>query len=169
MYLVVTVDTEEDNWDRYHIKKSSVSNIEKIPILQGLFAEYDVKPSYVITYPVASNETSVKILRNIYEDGRAEIGAHLHPWSTPPYDEESNAKNSMLCNLSSELQSKKIKVLHETIISNFKLMPTIFKAGRWAFNHAIANNISKLGYKIDISITPYVDWSYCHGPDYSIL
>ena len=118
MYLIVTIDTEEDNWGEYYLPEYSLRNIEEIPKLQDLFNEFNVKPTYLITYPVATNERAVFILKRILDEGKCEIGNHCHPWNTPPFEEERNKFNSMLCNLPMELQYKKIKVLHD--LKNFR-------------------------------------------------
>ncbi|MFQ5454189.1 MAG: hypothetical protein ACE5D6_08390 [Candidatus Zixiibacteriota bacterium] len=169
MRLIITIDTEEDEWYGYGLDSYSVTNIDKIIELQELFDEYRVKPTYLITYPVAANERSIKILKKIEDEKKCEIGSHCHPWSTPPYEEEFNPVNSMLCNLSEELQFKKMKVLHETIKKNFGIEPVSFRCGRWGYNSDVARNLYKLGYKVDSSISAYTDWSLYHGPDTSYV
>jgi len=168
MYLIVTIDAEEDNWGEYNLSEYSLSNIEKIPYLQKLFDEFDVKPTYLVTYPVANNERSVFILKKIMDEGKCEIGAHCHPWNTPPFEEEKIKKNTMLNNLPPDLQYRKIKMLRDKIKENFGTNPLSFRAGRWGFNKEIAKNLYNLGFKIDTSVTPFTDWSnYHYGPDFS--
>lgn len=166
MYLIVTIDTEEDNWGEYNLLKYSLKNIEEIPKLQDLFDEFNVKPTYLITYPVATNENSIKILKKILDEGKCEIGTHCHPWNTPPLIEVNNKKNTFLCNLPYEVQYEKIKNLKEEINKNFGIKPISFRAGRWGFNEETALVISKLGFKIDSSITPYTAWTENHSPNF---
>ncbi len=167
MHLVVTIDTEEDNWGGYSNTSFGVENIKKIPALQEIFDEYNVIPTYLVTYPVATNRESIEILRRILEGGRCEIGMHCHPWSTPPFEEERNPYNSMLCNLPLELQQKKMCVLHEVIKTNFGVRATSFRAGRWGYNGNTAIVLERLGYRVDTSITPFTDWAEYHGPDFT--
>ena len=167
MKLVVTIDTEEDNWGVYSPTGQTLGNIERIPLLQDLFDEFDVKPTYLITYPVATDERSVSILRPILNSGRCEIGAHCHPWNTPPVEESMSAKNSMLCNLSLDLQYKKIHSLDHAIRQYFGVKPISFRAGRWGYSQSVALNLFRLGYKIDTSITPYTNWVNEHGPSFA--
>jgi len=166
MYLAITIDVEEDNWSDYEAGPV-LSNIGRLSELQRLFDVYEVKPTYLITYPVATDKNSISMLRKIMEGGRCEIGAHLHPWNTPPFDEEKTVENTMLCNLEKDLQYRKMESLHERIAENFKFEPVTFRSGRWGFNHAVAENMYRLGYKVDTSISPYVSWEKCHGPDFS--
>jgi hypothetical protein len=167
MYLIITIDTEEDNWGDYSPTGHALENIERIPDLQQLLNEFNVKPTYLITYPVATDERAISILKGILDEGKCEIGSHCHPWNTPPFEEVNNKKNSMLCNLPIDLQFNKISFLHQTIQNNFGITPISFRAGRWGFNQEVAKNLFRLGYQIDTSITPFVDWADFHGPAFS--
>ncbi len=167
MKLLITIDTEEDNWSRYRTIENPVENIERIEKLQTLFDRYGVKPTYLLSYPVATNPRSVAILNSIQVEGHCEIGSHCHPWNTPPFDEEINEQNSMLCNLPEELQYEKLKSLHEVICHNFGTPPVSFRAGRWGFNTEVARSLTRLGYRTESSVTPYCDWGEYRGPDFS--
>jgi hypothetical protein len=167
MKLIVTIDTEEDNWGHFTSGGHTVENIEKIPELQDLFDQFQVKPTYMVDYPVVSNDRAASVLRAIYDKGSCEIATHCHPWNTPPFEEATNATNSMLCNLPGELQFKKISFLHEAIRQRFGMSPISFRSGRWGYGPEVAKHIYELGYKVDSSITPYVDWTNDHGPDFS--
>ena len=169
MKLIITIDTEEDNWGEFTSADNSLENIKKIPVLQHLFDEFDVKPTYLITYAVATDERSISILRNLLDRDRCEIATHCHPWNTPPFEEVKNERNSMLCNLPSDVQYRKLATLHNLIKTNFDLEPISFRAGRWGYNNDVAMNIYKLGYSVDTSISPYMDWSHFHGPDFSTI
>jgi len=167
MKMIVTVDTEEDNWGDYSPRGCTVQNIEAIPALQEIFDDFQVRPTYLVSYPVAASGKAVPILRRILDAGSCEIGSHCHPWNTPPFEEEAGEKNSMLCNLAGELQFRKIRSLHETIAKNFGVVPSSFRAGRWGYNGATATALEKLGYRVDSSVLALTDWTAYHGPDYS--
>ena len=167
MKLIITIDTEEDDWSKYKQTGSSVENISRIPRLQRLFDDFDVKPTYLISYPVANDTKSVAILKEILQDNRCEIGTHCHPWNTPPYKEKIDKDSIMLFKLSAELQYEKITTLHNTIINNFDIVPISFRAGRWAYGRQVAENLKKLGYKIDTSITSFTNWSRYNGANFS--
>lgn len=167
MKLIITIDTEEDNWGSYSPHGHTLENIGKIPVLQDLFDEFEIRPTYLITYPVATDKDSIAILKEIHKKGKCEIGTHLHPWNTPPYEEETGEYNSMLCNLPEDLQLRKIRCLHDTIERNFGITPVSFRAGRWGYDDSVARNLSILGYKVDSSITPYINWKANHGPDFT--
>src|SRR3990170_3468198 len=167
MKLIVTIDTEEDNWGSYDPTGNTVENIGYIREIQELFDKYNVKPTYLLTYPVATDDNSVSLLRGVMERGGCEIGTHCHPWNTPPFKEQTSPENSMLCNLPSNLQYEKIRNLHETIRGRFDITPLSLRCGRWGLNEQVLINLTRLGYKIDTSVTPYTDWTAYYGPDMS--
>lgn len=169
MKLIITIDTEEDNWADYSPTGYTLENIQRIPVLQELFDEFRVKPTYLITYPAAVDEKAIRILKRIVKQDQCEIGTHCHPWNTPPFDEKTTLRNSMLCNLPVDLQYKKISNLHHTIQKNFDIQPVSFRSGRWGYSKDVAQILYKLGYKIDTSVMPYTDWSHDQGPDFSNL
>jgi len=167
MKLVITIDTEEDNWGEYSSGGHRLENIGRIPRLQEVFDAYRARPTYLVTYPVATDEKSIALLGEISRTGRCEIGMHCHPWNTPPFEEELNEKNSMLCNLPRDLQFRKLYVLHRTIRQNFGVNPVSFRSGRWGYDKGVEENLCALGYQVDSSITPYIDWTDEYGPDFS--
>jgi hypothetical protein len=165
--LVITIDTEEDQWNPADNGGVSVENIRRIPQLQALFDRLGAIPTYPTTYQVAFNDLSSRVLKEIRIDGRCEIGAHCHPWNTPPFEESRENHSTMVCNLSFDLQYRKLSNIPEMIIDRFESNPTCFRAGRWGFGSSIAEIIEKLGFRVDSSITPHCSWKEYQGPDFS--
>lgn len=156
--FLLTIDTEEEgNWGGNYFRhdKSPVENIKHLPAFQDFCNKLGIRPTYLIDYPVATKDFSVKILKSFLDDGACEIGAHLHPWCNPPYEEEINLRNTYLHNLPQELQLKKLSVLTETIQDNFKIRPVSYRAGRYAFNAQSLPMLESLDYQVDSSIVPY--------------
>jgi len=165
--LVVTIDTEEDNWGHEH-SEFTVENIRMIPRLQDLFDRYRIKPTYLITYQVASCKWAVNILAEMMSRNKCELGSHLHPWNTPPLTEVINERNSMLKNLPYELQSAKLRVLTDKIESVFGMRPRSFRAGRWGLGCETVKVLIENGYVADSSVTPTISWaSYGDGPEFA--
>lgn len=164
-YLFITIDTEEDPWGGYTEKNPPLLNIKNIPLLQEIFDKHAVVPTYLINYPVATDNYSIELLKALYKEKRCDIGTHCHPWNNPPFvGEEANEINSFLCNLPYDLILKKLTELHSAIVENFHFTPTVFRAGRWGVGENVIKVIHKLGYKVDTSVTPYVSWEHCGGP-----
>jgi hypothetical protein len=165
--VYITIDTEEDQWGEYVTTGASVDNVTKIPMLQQLFDRFGAIPTYLINYPVVMNDKAQQIITKIYYDGRCGIGMHCHPWNTPPFKEELSNHNSMLCNLPYDLVYEKLHTLHQTIVDYWGITPLCFRAGRWGFGESVARSIHELGYKVDTSVSPFINWSEYGGPDYS--
>jgi peptidoglycan/xylan/chitin deacetylase (PgdA/CDA1 family) len=168
MKLVISIDTEEDDWGGYATTAPAVSNLEALPALHTLFTDFGVTPTYLITHAVAEDQRGASILRDLRTDGRCEIGAHCHPWNTPPLGmAEPSERNSMLCNLPDGLQRLKLEALHESIRSRVGVEARVFRGGRWAYSGSVAKHLMSLGYVVDTSVSPTVDWTPEFGPDYS--
>jgi hypothetical protein len=163
--FVITIDTEEDDWGDYHRATYGVENIARIPSLQRVFSDRGVRPTYLVSYAVATDPRAIELLAGYKAQGLCEIGTHPHPWNTPPLEEERNVRNSFISNLPAELQYRKLKTLHDAISMNFGT-PTSFRSGRWGFNEDVARNLIRLGYQIDSSLSPLSDWTEGGGPDY---
>jgi hypothetical protein len=161
--LTITVDVEEDNWG-IHRSDLTVENVREINRLQVLFDRYGIKPTYLLTYQVASCDWAVNILAEIFNRDKCEIGAHLHPWNTPPLKEDINKRNTMLNNLPADLQLEKLNVLTDKIQSAFGKKPQSFRAGRWGLGSETIEALVACGYRIDTSVTPLMSWK--NGPTY---
>ncbi len=166
--LLVVVDTEEEfDWtgpfDRVATATRSIPAQERA---QAIYDEMGIVPTYVCTYPVACDPIAVAYLKRLQDEGRAEIGAHLHPWVTPPHREDVCTFNSYECNLPEELEYEKIGALTEALEAAFGRKPTAFKAGRYGFGPSTARMLVDHGYKVDCSMLPRSDLRGDGGPDF---
>src|SRR3954452_8499931 len=84
--LIVVIDTEEEfDWAKpLDPKARSTDNIRHQFLAQAIMDRHGIVPTYVVDYPVADSPEAVSVLRAINDEGRCEIGAHLHPWVSPP-------------------------------------------------------------------------------------
>ena len=90
-------------------------------------------------------------LKAYADAGRALIGAHLHPWVSPPHEEEVNARNSYPGNLPRDLEHEKLRVLTDAITAAFGARPLTYLAGRYGFGPHTGEILESLGYEVDIS------------------
>jgi len=167
--LLVVVDTEEEfAWDRPFDRASTgTTSIAGQPLMhERVFDKFGIVPTYVCDYPVATTAASVAVLRRLMEEGRCEIGTHLHPWVSPPHQEQVTTFNSYAGNLPPELEYEKLRVLTAAITDNFGRAPATFKAGRYGLGPQTAESIAALGYTIDASVVPYTAFTDDGGPDF---
>src|ERR1700722_8509194 len=162
----ITIDTEEDDWGEYRSSGFSMEAVHQLFRVQEIFNAYGAIPTYLVTYPVVKDAGATAFFLDNLANGRCEIGTHCHPWNTPPFDEAINARNSMLCNLPYALVKDKIASLKEEISKTLGVDPVCFRSGRWGFGPDVAKAIQELGFRVDTSVTPYVDWTTSGGPDY---
>jgi hypothetical protein len=166
--LAIVVDTEEEfDWERPFARESrATTSIPAQARAHEVYDAYAVVPTYVIDHPVATDPVAAAFLRGLKEEGRAEIGAHLHPWVTPPHEEEVTTFNSYHCNLPPRLERAKMVELTEVIAAAFGERPTIFKAGRYGFGETTRRVLIELGYRIDCSYVPHMSFAADGGPSY---
>src|SRR4051812_40772005 len=167
--ILVVVDTEEEfDWDApYRRENTRVTAMRYIDRAQSIFDRHGITPAYVIDYPVATQPEGYSPLLDIARQGRCDIGAHLHPWVNPPFDEDLTVANSFTMNLPESLQRAKLQHLCGAIEDVFGRPPVIFKAGRYGLGPATVGILEELGFSVDVSVCPRYDFSAQDGPDYS--
>ncbi len=169
--FILSVDTEEE-WDwsgPFPQHTFSVNNGRNIPKFQAFCDKLGIKPTYFVDYAIADDPESVENLKNPMDEGRCEIGGHLHPWCNPPVEEDvSNTDNSHAINLPGDLVARKLENLGIKLAQAFGKKPVSFRSGRWGTNEKMLKLLANEGYKIDSSIHPYYAdtlFSYHKAPD----
>lgn len=169
IHLLVSVDTEEDQWGPRD-EEVTVRNILLLPRLQALFDDLGLRPTYFTTYQVAKAADSSAVMRELAAEESVEIGAHLHPWNTPPLLEGDAPRDSMLVNLPGNLQEAKLRLLTEALRVEVGINPISFRAGRLGVGAETIKALAATGYEIDSSVVPCVDLrAMDDGPDFRNL
>lgn len=167
MDVIVTIDTEaDDQWDRSRTKLS-MENLEFIPRFQELCERFGQKPTYLCTWEIVE-DPRFDALRRYQEAGLAEVGAHLHPWTTPPMDHsqngiDSDAPGAYPSELEPAVFGEKLRLLTDLIESRTGIRPRSYRAGRWGFSAEQIPILVSLGYLVDCSVTPLVSWERVSG------
>jgi len=166
--FVVTVDVEEE-FDWTLPMQRDGHTLDTIPAL-GRFQQFcegfGVVPIYLIDYPVAASPVTVEVLGAAVAAGRAEIGVQLHPWVSPPFDEEVSTHNSYACNLPPALERAKFTALRDRLEAAFGRPPLIYRAGRYGAGCSTADLLAEAGIRIDTSVRARFDYSAAGGPNY---
>jgi hypothetical protein len=167
--LLVVVDTEEEfDWEAdFDRNATSVEAMRHVHLGQEIFDAVGVRPAYLVDFPVASQESGVTPIKEFVDSGRAVVGAHLHPWVSPPFDEEVNRRHSFAGNLPAALERAKLERLVDQIEVSFGERPVIYKAGRYGIGPNTAGILEDLGFEVDLSACAAFDFSAEDGPDYS--
>jgi hypothetical protein len=167
MHLLVGIDTEGDNqWDASGRANPRFENIYALPRLHALFARHDVRPTYLITHPVATDGRSVDILRSLLERGDCEIGAHHHAWETPPWTAEDVRRHPFASMLPRERFEAQLVALTDAIERAVGRRPVSYRSGRFGFSADHVAGLEQLGYLVESSVTPLFSETSKGGPDF---
>jgi hypothetical protein len=166
--FLVGVDTEaDDQWTLEGRKRLSVRNAERLPRLQAVCDRYGVRPTYLVTHEMATRPESAEVLRGLLAGERCEVGAHLHPWSSPPYRDEDTAVGRYPSELPDELLERQMRELTEAIEAQLGVRPVSYRAGRHGFDTRGLRHLESLGYAVDTSVDPLFNEVRLGGPRFA--
>ena len=127
--LVVAIDTEGDNqWDVAARADQTFENIYALGRLHAFFEQHRVRPTYVITYPVATDDRSADVLRSLLARGTCEIGAHHHAWETPPCSPADVARHPYALSLPIDQFDAQIAALTSAITNAVGTRPVSYRS-----------------------------------------
>jgi peptidoglycan/xylan/chitin deacetylase (PgdA/CDA1 family) len=165
--LLVAIDTEGDNqWDRMARRHQTFDNTRGLERLHDFFARHGVRPTYVVTYPVARDPESAAALRRIAARGDAEIGAHHHAWETPPCEPDDVDRHGYALSLPASQFEAQLSALTAAIADAVGSRPVSYRSGRFGFSAAHVASLEAQGYRVDSSVTPLFYEAHKGGPDF---
>ncbi len=164
MKLVVTIDVEEEGLfnGRYESRNVSVNNVAELPRLDSIFREWNITPTLLLTYPVACHERHRDLLLKLKQQWNAEIGAHLHPWNTPPFQASSHPEPTPSELIPHELLDAKLQSLLLSI-RPMGVTPTSFRMGRFNIGPTMFSLLEGAGILVDSSVAPMRRYHAGHG------
>src|SRR4029078_5056358 len=101
--------------------------------------------------PCASDSADARVFAEIllplHRAGRAEIGAHLHPWTTPPLSpwDRCDARAAYPSELPPGVCSRKLESLTDLLAAKLERAPRSYRAGRWGLSAAHIPFLLRLG------------------------
>ena len=144
----------------------STRAIAALPDAHRCFAEAGCGLTCMVDHPIATDPAAVDALACVAADSRSAIGAQLHPWVTPPFEEALGPANSYAGNLPDALQAAKIDTLTDAIAAAFGTRPVAFRAGRYGIGPATLRLLAARGYRLDASVRARYDYRGDGGPDF---
>jgi peptidoglycan/xylan/chitin deacetylase (PgdA/CDA1 family) len=167
MYLLAGIDTEGDNqWDAAARARQTFENIYALPRLHALFARHGVRPTYVITYPVATDPRSRDILGGLLARGDCEIGAHHHAWETPPCTADDVRRHPYAMQLPRPQFEDQLERLTGAIETAIGRRPVSYRSGRFGFSSDHVSALERAGYRVESSVAPLFYESHKGGPEF---
>ncbi len=166
--LLITVDTEEAfDWSRFDHDDVAVLDPEALRPFQDLCAAHGYRPLYFLTYQVMRHGPSRDFFAALRAQGLADLGVHLHAWTTPPTDDGGGHYYCWQCNLPEDLYRRKLTSLVATFRAAFGVDPIAHRAGRYGIDRAACAGLAEAGLRYDFSPSPGFDFSAAAGPDFS--
>lgn len=154
--IAITVDVEEEGLfsGRYPHEPVGVRNVEALHRLEFIPREFGFPLTLLPTYPVCRDPRCREILAEWRDRRGAEIGAHLHPWNTPPFADLGLPEPIPSDLLPPDLLREKLETLLATIENEFGLRPQSFRMGRFDLGRQVSAMLPEHGIKVDSSIVP---------------
>ena len=173
--LVFTIDTEpDDQWAPLRPDGSlppfTFANTRGLGPLIEFFRRRELPVTWLVSYAVARDAESAALLGHAAREGD-EIGGHLHGWETPPFAPFDGASRPFIGEYDEPLRWAKHRELVAAHEGAFGARPVSYRAGRWAVDETERRHIARLGYSIDSSIPPGIDFRdrlglAASGPDF---
>ena len=163
MKLVVTIDVEEEGLFRseYHSGDAPTSNVPRLQLLDSVFREFAIRPTLLVSYQVARYAPNRRILPELVSRWHGEIGAHLHPWNTPPLDPPSYPEPAPSELIPKELLVAKLANL-TAALQPMGVSPVSFRMGRFNMGPKMFSVLEESEIRVDSSICPMR--TYYGGP-----
>jgi peptidoglycan/xylan/chitin deacetylase (PgdA/CDA1 family) len=173
--IVFTVDVEpDDQWAPRladgNYPPFTFANTRGMGALVRFFRERDAPATWMTSYSIARDPESADLLLAAAAEGN-EIGGHLHGWETPPFAPFDRRARPFIYEYDEELRLAKHQALVAAHEEAFGTRPESYRAGRWGVDAVELRHIAELGYTIDTSVAPGIDFRdrfglEAPGPDF---
>ena len=172
--LVITVDTEpDDQWAPPvdgRLPPFAFENTRNLGRLVAHARGLGVPVTWLTSYSVARDPQSAAVLRRAASEGD-EIGGHLHGWETPPFVDIDRGARPFIYEYPVATRLAKHECLVAAHEDAFGARPRCYRAGRWAVDGQELEHLAALGYCIDTSVPPGIDFRdrrglEAPGPDF---
>ncbi|MDR2820552.1 MAG: hypothetical protein LBB60_08520 [Desulfovibrio sp.] len=165
--VIVSLDVEEEGLfsGRYASSGCTVRNVQLLPRLAPLTQELGFPLTLFCTHTVFADPNARSVLTFMRERCNAEIGAHLHHWSTPPpHESDKITAPTRTDQMPRDLLQRRLEALLHAG-QNFLGSPvTSFRMGRWDLKSVIRPLLTEHGIKLDSSVCPLR--AFTNGPDH---
>lgn len=166
--LAISIDTECDHdpfWARSSPLRFDSINVGLPEVLQPAFESVGAIPSYLLTVEVLEDGSAVKTLDEL--KGNYELGTHLHAAFIEPqkkfHDYAGIDSPDFQCAYPPEIEFRKLQNLTRLFEQRLGYRPTSFRAGRYGAGPNSIDALERLGYCVDTSVTPHIEWKEPNG------
>lgn len=155
MKLAVSIDVEEEGLfsTKYDSRDVPVSNVSRLNLLDPIFRDLGIHPTLLPSYQVVRHKAHQDLLRSLTEKWDGEIGAHLHPWNTPPFASLPYPEPVPSELTPRDILSAKLETLLDALAS-MGVRPVSFRMGRFNMGPRMLSVLEETKIKVDGSIAP---------------
>lgn len=155
--IVISLDVEEEGlFSGRYAERPTVRNVASLLKLRPLSQRFNFPLTLLCSYAVFRDRNAQKVLEEMRDKAGAEIGLHLHHWSTPPLPEarDRNLSPERTHLLPSRLLRERLYNLAEEGRKFQSASLTSFRMGRWDLKAGLLPMLEELGITVDSSICP---------------
>lgn len=166
--VIISLDVEEEGLfsGRYASTQCRVENVALLPKLSPLTQELGFPLTLLCAHSVLTNARACTTLAHMRDKVGAEIGAHLHHWSTPPLS--ASADPGQVPERSDIMDRNLLRERLRTLLragQDFQGAPlTSFRMGRWDLKSCVRPLLEEEGILVDSSVAPLR--LFAQGPDH---
>lgn len=162
-YLTVTIDTECDKGPGWRVArpvafKGVTDGVAKR--LEPLFASLGAKGTYLVSGEVLDDPAAAEVLQR----ARGDLGTHLHGETVEPGAYTPDITSHFQRDYPEPLERAKLTTLTAQFERTFGRAPVAFRAGRFGVGRHTLRILADLGYAVESSVTPRVDWTSSGAP-----
>lgn len=155
MKLIISLDVEEEGlFSGRYPRASGVTNVAELRRLEFIPREFGFPLTLLVSHLVAQDPAACEILARWRDLYRAEIGVHLHHWSTPPFADLKLPEPVRAEKIPLALLRDKFGHLINQIKDSLGVRPTSFRMGRFDFGPKILDLLGEFGFRVDSSVVP---------------
>lgn len=169
-YLCVSIDTESDKGRGWLCKRPmSFEGVTDgvVKRLHPLFLEHGAKPTYLLSPEIMRDEQCVEAFAKL--EPTSELGTHLHGEYAEPGAYEPDVTKEFQRDYAPEVERQKLTYLTDLFIRAFGHQPLSFRAGRFGIGPETIGILESLGYTVESSVTPHMDWASAGAPGLSFV
>lgn len=164
--VAVTVDVEEEGLfsGSYERRPTGLGNLAQLGRLEYITRDLGLPLTLLCTYPVVRDQACRDILLRWRDQLGAELGAHLHPWNTPPFGPEDQTEPHLAEEIEPPVLEAKLAALLAAHAEAFCAPARSFRMGRFDLPDALMAALGRHGIRVDSSLVPLR--TALRGPDH---
>jgi len=158
-FLCVSIDCECDKGPAWRTRRPLSFrgvHVGVVRRLQPIFRDLGAKPTYLLSPELLRDAGCVESLASL--EG-CELGTHLHGELAEPGAFEPEVTDAAQRDYAADVERAKLAWTTATFRDAFGRSPRSFRAGRFAVGPNTVPILEELGYAVESSVTPHLDWA----------